>query len=211
MLKLIIVFVAVGSFAAHALEKPRHLIGVGTDGFGWSGLAITHEKDEQKSNIKDQSTSVGRMDLNYHYLWSNGWMLGAELRYTNISSEYKRPNTDEKIESEYTETAFGVSVGYNFNEDFYRSWWVKAVFGGGSERDREQDATSTETDNYRTSSFGLAVGKRFSLESWGLRNVTYAPSISWTRKRYSGSDADRDGLEATSQGRIDLLRLDILF
>lgn len=190
-------------------EQPHHVISVGADGFGWSGLSQVFDWDKDKSGIKDHTSSEGKLNLNYSYIFDSKVMLGVELKVDTEKSELKETNGD-KTTDESSETRFGVSLGYNFNDDIYRSWWIKGTVGTGHfENETKVNGSKTKFD-YDYKYFTIAAGKRISLESWGLKNVSYNPSISFTGASVSG-DAEDAGLDGLSSATLELIKIDILF
>lgn len=215
-MKKLLVAVLVSSFSLVALAEgtqPKHIISVGTDGLGWSGLGNKFEWDKDKaSGVKDQDSSNGTLALNYNYVFSNRVMVGAELYYENEKSETKYTSGDKESE-ETTTTSLALSVGYNFNDDLFNSWWIKGSLGGGSIKSETEDTTATpaKTDSdIGVSFFTIEGGKRFSFDSWGLKNFSYSPSIAITSATYS-DDADDAGLETSSSVQFNVLKFDILF
>lgn len=197
---------------ASAQEAPKHLISIGTDGLGWSGMGTKFDRDKDKSGIKDQESSRGELNLNYHYIFSSRFMLGAELRYSYENSENKNSDGSKETE-ELKSSTLALSVGYNFNEDLFNSWWVKAALGGGSLEVESKDTTATpqKTESeIGVGFFTIEAGKRFSFESWGLKNFSYSPSIAFTSASYD-EDADDSGLDSSTSFQINILKFDILF
>jgi len=214
-MKKLLVAVLASSFSLVALAEgtqPKHIISVGTDGLGWSGLGNKFKWDEDKSGVKDQDSSNGSLALNYNYVLPNRIMLGAELIYENEKSEIKYTSGDKET-SETTTSSLALSVGYNFNEDLFNSWWVKGSLGGGSIKSETEDTTETppKTDSDIGVSFvTIEGGKRFSFDSLGLKNFTYSPSIAITSASYS-DDAKDAGLESSTSVQLNVLKFDILF
>ena len=106
-----------------------------------------------------------------------------------------------------------LSVGYNFNEDFYNSWWLKGFLGSGVLKNVTEDSSKSPTKT--TSDVGVnfvtfEFGKRFSLNSWGLKNFSYSPSIAIISAKYN-KDADDIGLKTSSSAQLNVLKFDILF
>ena len=209
MKKVILALVVFIASSAFANEQPHHIISIGTDGFGWSGLAQQLKWDEEESGIKNHEVSEGSFRLNYNYVLDNRVMLGAELSSDSRKSEIKAVNGD-KTTDDTTKTEVGVSVGYNFNQDLNRSWWVKGTLGSGK-YNNETDSPIVETKlEYSYSFVSLSAGKRISLESWGLKNFSYNPSIALKSAQISG-DAKDDGLDSATEAKFDILKFDILF
>lgn len=211
-MKKLLVAVLASSFSLVALaegNQPRHIFSIGTDGFGWSGLATNFEWDKDKSGIKDHEITESKLKLNYSYVFSNRVMLGAILSVESSETEIKETN-GEKTNSEEKDTEIGLSIGYNFNEDVYNSWWIQAVLASGEHEEETKDSSGKETFDYDYSTFYLNAGKRISLDSWGLKNVSYNPSISIASSKISG-DAEDAGAERATQVKLEIIKIDILF
>jgi hypothetical protein len=191
------------------MAQPHHIISIGTDGFGWSGLGRAFDWDEGKSGVKDHTDSVAKLNVNYSYVFESRLMIGLEVDFKSTNSELK-PTTGVKTKSETTDTEFGLSLGYNFNEDVYNSWWIKGVIASGRHDEETKDSSGTDKFKYDYSAFYLRFGKRFNLASWGLKNVSYNPSISVGSAKVSG-DAEDAGLDRATLVQLDLIKIDILF
>ncbi len=212
MKKLLVAVLAL-SFSLGALaegDQPKHIISIGTEGFGWSGLAQNFDWDKDESGVKDHTYNEGNLSLNYSYVFLNRLMLGAELSVKTTESEIK-DTAGDKTKTETSETEFGLSLGYNFNEDVYNSWWIKAVIASGNYEEESKDSSGKTEFEYDYNAVDLRGGKRINLDSWGLKNVSYNPSISLGSTTKVSGDAEDAGLEKITQVKIDILRIDILF
>lgn len=210
---LVAVLVSSFSFAAFAEgNQPKHIITIGSDGLGLSSAVTMTKTDKDKIGLKDQDSSISSLKLNYNYIFSNRVMLGAELNYNNEKIEIKYVSGDKETD-ETTTSTIAVSVGYNFNEDLFNSWWVKGSLGTGSinseTKETGNDPEKTETD-YSINFFSIAGGKRFNLDSWGLKNFSYSPSVVVTSATL-GDDADDYGIESSTSVQLNVLAFDILF
>lgn len=139
-------------------------------------------------------------------------MIGAELFYEKSKEETKYTDGHKETD-ETTTSSLAFSLGYNFNEDLYNSWWIKASLGGGSMEFESKDTSSSPQKSEADIGVGFfifEVGKRFSFDSWGLKNFSYAPSIAVMSASYD-DDADDAGLESSTSVRFDILKFDILF
>lgn len=193
-------------------DRPHSLFSFGTDGFGWSGIGSASKFDKDKSRFDELTTSGGKINLNYHYIFPSGVMLGPEFTIEYAKTEAELQSGDKTTEESRTST-LALSLGYNFNKDLFNSWWLKGALGGGSTWTNSEDTTATPQETDSNSTFGLASiegGKRFSFESWGLKNFTYSPSIVLGAASYGG-DAKDAGLESTSFAQINILKFDLLF
>jgi len=202
--------VALSSWADSA--RPHHVVSVGTDGLGLSGLGAVFNWDKDDSGVKDHEGSEGNLRLNYHYIFSNGVMLGGEFKNSQETQDFKY-TSGEKYSSKESSSSLALSVGYNFNDDFYNAWWVRGALGAGSIKSETKDTTETPqktTSEYSTTFVRLEIGKRFSFDGIGLKNVTYSPSVALTSFKY-GKDAKDDGLKSSLAVQINLLKFDLVF
>jgi hypothetical protein len=193
-------------------DRPKSLFSLGTEGFGWSGLGSVSSLDKDKTTVDNLKTSEGEFNLNYHYIFSNGIMLGPEVSFIYKRTAGELQNGD-KVTDESRTTTLAISLGYNFNKDLFNSWWIKGALGGGTIWSEKEDTTATPQKTNEDSTFGFAsveAGKRFSFQSWGLKNFTYSPSIRLANATFGG-DAKDDGLNSTFFAQINILKFDLLF
>ena len=210
---LLLISASIPFFAAADETAPKHIISIGTNGLGWSGIGNVLDWDKNKSSgIKDQSTSNGTIALNYNYVFKNQMMVGANIYYESNKSETKLASGD-KITDESMTSTFSVSVGYNFNQDIFNSWWLKGSIGSGGIKTETTDTTANPEKT--KSDIGLSFvafegGKRISLDSWGLKNFSYSPSIAVASARFD-KDADDIGLESSVSVTLNVIKFDIAF
>jgi len=210
MKKLICSALLLCSFSVFAQEEqPKHIISIGTNGFGWSGVATIFDWDKDESGIKDHDVTKGNLSLNYSYVFPNRFMIGAFIETESSDSEMKGVNGN-KVENRENATEIGIGVGYNFNEDVFNSWWIQAIVAAGSSKEETKDSSGKDKFEYDYSAFYLKLGKRINLESWGLKNISYNPTITFASAKVSG-DAEDAGLERMSQVSLEIIRFDILF
>ena len=136
-------------------------------------------------------------------------MLVAFVAFESEESELKEVNGN-KTKTTETDTEIGIGVGYNFNEDVYNSWWALAIISTGNHEEETKDNSGKTDFEYGYKAFYLKFGKRFNLASWGLKNVSYSPSITFASASVDG-DAEDAGLEGISQAQLDIISIDILF
>jgi hypothetical protein len=194
---------SVSAFAS--TDQPKHIISVGTDGLGWSGLTTFFDYNKSKSGIKNSETSGGSLKLNYNYVFASRVMVGGDL-YFESEKNVTKSTSGTKTTNETTLSTIAVSVGYNFNDDLFKSWWIKTLLGVGSV---QTEIPSKKTDNGITF-ITLEGGRRFSFASLGLQNFAYAPSVAVTSAAYS-KDAEDNGLNSSTTVQINILKFDIIF
>ena len=201
------------SLARAQSTQPHHLVSIDTDGFGWSGLNNLFDWDKSKSgNVSDQESDIGKLHLNYSYILENRLMVGFALAYEKETIETKFGNGTKKTDDTLTST-FAVSVGHNFNEDIFNSWWMKAFLGAGQVKSETEDTSATPSKtktDLGVSFVTLEFGKRFNLATWGLKNISYSPSLAVTSVTYS-KDAKDIGLGRSGSAQLNLIKFDILF
>ena len=64
-------------------DQPKHIISIGSDGLGWSGLSKFFDYNKPKSGIKNSETSAGSLKLNYNYVFASRVMVGGDLYFDN--------------------------------------------------------------------------------------------------------------------------------
>ena len=204
----LLLFIVASLFSLSAFASPdqsKHIISIGTDGLGWSGLTTFFDYNKPKSGIKNSETSGGSLKLNYNYVFANRVMVGGDLYFDNEKNVTKSASGTKTI-NETTLSTIAVSVGYNFNNDLFKSWWIKTLIGVGSV---QTEIPSKKTDN-EISFITIEGGRRFSFASWGLQNFSYSPSVAVTSAAYS-KDAEDNGLNSSTTVQINILKFDILF
>ena len=188
-----------------ASENTKHLVSIGTEGLGWSGTAENYKTGK---NIDSAKTSEGSLQLNYAYLFENKFMAGLEIGSKTTGIEVKTTAGDKSTIDTAT-TRYALNAGYNFNDDFFNSWWVQVAYGAINKK-TETKTTSKVTDENDATGFSLRVGKRFSFAGLGLNNITYSPSISYSSKTWTGDNADL-GFDKSAELQLNVLKFDILF
>lgn len=210
MKKLVLAFVLLSSVSAYAQsEQPKHLISVGADGFGWSGIGGIFDWDKDESGVKKHESSQSKLMLNYAYILPNRIMIGAFVSSETNESTIKMTD-GSKTKSEDASTEIGLGLGYNFNEDLYNSWWIQAIISSGKMVDETKDSSGKDKSDNKYSAFYLKLGRRISLDSWGLKNISYNPTITLGSAKYSG-DLNDSGLDRGSQFQLEIIKFDILF
>lgn len=193
-------------------EQPKNLISITTDGFGWAGSGTSYKFDKDKSTRDEQTTSEGKLALNYAYIFQSRFMLGGEIFYEGSRTKVDFQNGDD-LETNSTTSSLAVILGYNFNENIYNSWWIMGKLGGAVAKTEVKDSTATprNTDTEVTSGFAaLEFGKRFQFSSEKMKAFTFSPSIELRSDQF-GKDADDAGVESALTATINILKFDLLF
>ncbi len=209
MKKLIALALVLGTGSAFA-DNHKHLVSVGTKGVGldWTMQADDYKKS---SGTKKEDSNDLNLSANYRYVMPNNVMFGAGLEYTNDSSKEKLVGGGSNKSSSTTQL-INLNAGYNFGSDLSNAAFGLVRYTMGNINSKDKDAGQpSEKSKSRVSGFGLEVGKRFSLASWGLTNLTYAPSISYDMWSWGG-DAKKDGgLKTTTVTALNIVKFDVLF
>jgi hypothetical protein len=164
------------------------------------GLLI--KNDNAKSGRKDREETTFRFNVNYAQNLEQyvGLMWKAKAYFNRVDIDW---GGDELYSS------LGAAGGflYNFNhDDIKNSLFVGAM--AGLERATVDNGSDDESGfNLFTD---LEVGKRWDLGSYAKINVSYAPTVALTLKRYGGgirNEYYRNG----SEFRFNFLKFDIMF
>jgi hypothetical protein len=165
------------------------------------GLIFKHDEAKSKS-VSDRDETTFRLNLNYaqnteQYI---GLMWKGEFHWNREDVDYG---------GDTLESSFGVSGGllYNFLADDIKNS-IFAGLQGGIERMTIDDSTKDE------SGFNLYVkgeaGKRWDLGHYSAANITYAPTVALTLKRYGGDIRD-NFFKSGNEIKLNFLKFDILF
>ncbi|GEM_PF-1204814 len=200
MKKMFVVFVAL-TVSSFAFAQSR-IITVDAFDLAYSGgLKFSHDK--AASGGEDRDTSNFRLNLNYAQNWDQyvGVMWKGEVHFNREDVDFK--NRDS-LQSE-----FGVAGGaiYNFNaEDIKNSYMASAMVG------IERMTIKYGSDDNSGFNFSLKLegGKRFDLGRYSIANISYAPTVSLTLKRYGGDIRD-EFFKSHSDIAFNFLKFDILF
>jgi hypothetical protein len=165
------------------------------------GLSFT--KDKKASGSDDRDTSHFRLNLNYAQNWDQyvGVMWKGEFHFNREDVDFK--NNDS------LQSTFGAAGGfiYNFNaEDIKNSFLASAMVG------LERMTIKYGSDDNSGFNFSLKLegGKRFDLGQYSVANISYAPTIALTLKRYGGDIRD-EFFKSSRELAFHFLKFDILF
>jgi hypothetical protein len=189
--------------------QPRHNISIGTDGLGWSAGSRVYKWDEDVSGIDKNEATKANAAISYNYIFENLVMLGIGYK-AEVSNQEFKDSDGNKQKKETTDGELSLSLGYNFNQDLFNSWWVKGTWGTGHYKDTTKDTSGKSSLEFDYNYLGIGLGKRISLSSWGLANVSYNPSIRLASADISG-DAEDNGLESATEFKIEIIKIDLLF
>jgi len=183
------------------VSAQSRLVTIDAYDFSYTG-GLLIKSDNGKNDDREKTTF--RLNLNYAQNWEKyvGVMWRARVFINRDSVDFGSNDT--------LETSWGGSGGliYNFNPDNLKeSYFASASLG--LERATYEVGSSDDESGFNL--FGdLEGGKRFDLGQYSVANVSYAPSITLTLKRYGGDIRDtyyKNGTEL----KLNFLKFDILF
>lgn len=164
------------------------------------GLAFRHD-DGKRSNRHETDF---RLKLNYAQNWEQyvGLMWKAQISFDRLNREFGS--------ADVFESSLGLSGGflYNFNADDIKNSFYTGLLVG-AERATYEYTGVKEKSGYNMF-FTAEGGKRWDLGRYSVANISYAPSVSVTFKRYGGGIRD-DYFKRGSDLRLNFLKFDILF
>lgn len=176
---------------------------VSVDAFDLSyvgGLAFRHD-DGKRSNRHETDF---RLKLNYAQNWEEyvGLMWKAQINFDRLNRNFGS--------SDVFESTFGLSGGFLYNfaaDDIKNSFYTGLLVG--AERATYEYPGVKEKSGYNLF-FTAEGGKRWDLGRFSVANISYAPSVSFTFKRYGGGIRD-DYFKRGNELRFNFLKFDILF
>ncbi len=114
---------------------------------------------------------------------------------------------------ETSKTTYGVGLIYNFNEDLGNAWFVGATYVNQKvEYMQEQLGGNGPDESGAVSSMIIEAGKRFNIGNLAGMNFSWSPSLTYTTAAYDEEIAGAfDGEEKTTEFKVNLLKLDVLF
>jgi hypothetical protein len=178
-----------------------HIVSV--DAFDLSyvgGLAFRHDEGKRS----DRHETEFRLKLNYAQNWEEyvGLMWKVQVNMDRLNREFGS--------SDVFESSYGVAGGFLFNHEYdnvKNSAFVGAL--AGIERMNLEYTGVKERSGFNIFAT-LEGGKRWDLGQYSVANISYAPSVSVTFKRYGGGLRD-DYFRTGNEVRLNFLKFDILF
>ncbi len=191
-------------------QETKHQISFGANqSLELSGSSSKAEFDSSL-NVEDYVNGSGNFSVNYLYSVSEKIQLGLSL-YNKRSHSKIEFDSGSKSESISEDRGTYFLFNYNFNSELSRSWYLGFGFGRETFKEENEDTTGTKSDSESSVSASIFYfGKRFSLEFFGIKNLTYAPMISYHFGETSG-DLEDDGIEEIRILTFDILKVDLLF
>jgi hypothetical protein len=153
--------------------------------------AVGFDKTKVRGGSSDNSTNY-EFDLNYFYGVHRLLQVGFRFEYFNGLG---RATDLERVDLQ-------VGAYLNSEEDFSRAAFIGGFVGGGySQTYGNQGAR----DDLRSAT--ISVGKRFPLDRWGIKHVTYTPELAL---KYTNSTTDR-ALDYSQNLQLKILQFAIIF
>lgn len=214
MKKILVLMFTLISINVHAQEEQtKHMVMFGNSfNFGWNGSGSTADVDS-KLGIKDYLLSEGNFNVNYAYTVAPQFQLGLDVAVQTETEEAKA-KAGGKVKSEEMSRSFAVFGVFNFSENLKESFYLGAAVGkmwvDNEVKDTTGGSTSKSETEYDGNLFYIGFGKRFSLKSLGIENLTYSPSISFQHVELSG-DLEDAGVNSISTVTLDVVKFDLLF
>lgn len=172
-----------------AEEGVRHMFSFGLDSI--ESAALSFEKIKTKGTDSDVETNLD-LDLNYAYGIHPYLQVAARANYFN------------GVNGSADEENLGLAIGaiLNSETDFTNAYYAAAYFGLGVS---QRFGSASSRDTFRTGQ--VAIGKRFSLESWGLKHVSYTPEVSFDMMNSMSGDS----LDYSQSLRFKILQFSVFF
>jgi len=197
-----IVLAALILLSSLTVSAQSRLVSVDAFDLAYTG-GLLFKSDDAKSG-KDRNESKFRLNLNYaqnlpEYV---GLMWKARIKFD-------RSDVDWGSYDEFAST-YGVAGGvlYNFTaNDVKNSFYTGALVG--IERQTIDTSAQSQETGYNFA-LDLEAGKRWDLGSYSVANIAYAPSVSFTVKRYGGDIRD-EYFKSGTELKLNFLKFDVLF
>lgn len=161
-------------------------------------------KDDNGKGPDREETNF-RFNLNYAQNWDQ--YVGVMWK---VRAFINRQDIEFGGNNDYEETRWGGAAGalYNFDaSDIKNSFFAGAMLG--IERATYQVGNAQDESGFNIFT-DLEGGKRFDLGQYSVANISYAPSIQVTLKRYGGDIRDRY-YKSGKEIKFNFLKFDILF
>jgi len=188
----------------------RSMIQIGNSGFGASG---SYERFSPKADAEFDEFNItkGDLTLNYSYAFFSQFQLGLFYSNSHDQRRFKTANGSTG-EIEFKSQHIGLQALWNFSENLQESWYLGALV---SHMNLEDETSKTEPLNYleddrSAQSIDFILGKRFGLDQWGLKNISYSPSLSIFITN-SQKDYEDDGIDKSYGFSLNLIKFDVLF
>lgn len=172
-----------------AQEGVRHMFEFNIDSV--EAAAISFDKIKTKGQNSDNETNMN-VDLNYAYGVHRLLQLGTRFNYfTGVNGSEDEEN-------------LSLAIGgiFNHSEDFKNAAYASLYLGAGWV---QQFGNDSSRDDLRFAT--LSVGKRFALEQFGIKHVTYTPEVSL---KFANSTTD-ESLDYSQSLQLKILQFSVFF
>lgn len=200
-MKKILTLVAASLFGlsayAQSANDPKHMINFQVDDLFLGSLNF--DKAKVRGQESDNDTQV-QLDLNYAYALPN-------LRNLQVGAKLNYEKGTESGRGDFEDYGGDIGAYWNFQFrgaelDLKNSMYVSAFVGYGW--DNNYTAGNDDDEVFRTTA---ALGKRFSLNRWGLDYLTYTPEVALQ----SVNSKTGGQLEYSQSLQIRFLQFSVLF
>lgn len=196
---LIAMLIVVNATLANA--QTNQIVSIDAFDLSYTGGLLIKSDDAKEGKDRDETTF--RFNVNYARDWEKyvGLMWKAKAYFNREDIE------ESGVDSLYSR--FGVAGGllYNFQpEDVKNSFYAGAMLG--------LERTTIESGDEDESGFTIVTdfegGKRWDMGRYAKINISYAPSVAFTWKRYGGGVRD-EFYKSGTELKFNFLKFDILF
>ncbi len=211
-----LLFILLLSIPAKGLsgEGNRHLVSVTSAGLGWTS-AYESVKPEGKSPFDAVSSLLHNVGLNYAYRFTDRIHVGVFAQSSRSTLRVKNRDSSAST-SERNSLAYGVFGLYSFHEKIGDAWYAGAglsLFNQEEEiagdLEEAEGKGAFELDD-RGVTFEVLIGKRFSLERWGIEDISYAPNVGGFVRKH-GKDFSDQGIERGRGLTVVPVKFDLIF
>lgn len=213
MFKMLALLSLVVSLSVVAAENQKHMVMFGNDfTAGWSGAAATADVDSSLG-IDELNVGEGNFNLNYSYAVAPQFQIGINVE-SEVNTSETKAKAGGKINSEDSVSTILLFGLFNFSDNLSDSFYLGGGFGKSWIKDETKDttggSTTTVESEYDADVLFATFGKRFNLKFMGIENLTYSPSILFS-KQSIGGDLEDSGVNSLTVFQIDLIKFDLLF
>jgi hypothetical protein len=210
MKRTLIIFAALSSFSVWAESSHRSMVQIGSSGLGATGSYEEFQPDGD-SIFDEFDILKGNMALNYSYAVTPQLQLGLFFSNRHDERNFKTANGKSGRFEQETQQ-IGLQALWNFSRHLEDSLYAGVML---SHMNHEDETAHVEPFDYleddrSAQSADFILGKRFGLQRWGIKNITYSPSISVFVSN-SQKDYDDDGIEESYGVTLNLIKFDVLF
>lgn len=207
-MKLLMVLTGLLLSISSYADQPKHQLTFGSNyDTKWYGKSFTADVG---SPLDSWEGLDGNLSLAYAYRLTDKFQLGGAFSSRNREEEYEFRN-GTKVETDDSSFSIFAIATYNFSFVLKQAWYLAVAVGREVYETKLTDSFGSSDDaDYNLNVFSLIIGKRFSLEKWGLQNLSYSPMITFSGASVDG-DLQDEGADTVSTTTLDLIKFDLLF